>query len=90
MTSHLETDSSVGMADQQQKQQQQQKQKHDKLKEEQQEPHVDDLGCVRDIELTEDHTLVGSCVPAAIAYAFAALLMHAPTKHFKHTLTYYA
>ncbi|WIA10069.1 hypothetical protein OEZ85_010279 [Tetradesmus obliquus] len=60
MASHLETDSSVGMADQQQKQQQQQqqqKQQHDKLKEEQQEPHVDDLGCVRDIELTDDHTL---------------------------------
>jgi hypothetical protein len=51
------------MADQLQKQQQQQQQqhllKHDKLKDDQQDVQVDDLGCVRDIELTDNHTLVG-------------------------------
>jgi hypothetical protein len=49
------------MTDQQQKQKQQQlqQQQHDKSKEDQQESEVDDLGCVRDIELTDDHTLVG-------------------------------
>jgi hypothetical protein len=52
------------MADQQQKQQQQHKQ--DKQKIDQQQAEEDDLGCVRDIELTDDHTLVSRAFGAVV------------------------
>lgn len=49
-----EAGSWLAMTHQQQKQQQEQ----EKMKLVQQELDEDDLGCVRDIELTDDHTLV--------------------------------
>jgi hypothetical protein len=65
------------MADQQQKQQH----KQDKQKIDQQHLEEDDVGCVRDIELTDDHTLVSRSRRAL--GTFCAHITMSTTRWFK-------